>query len=731
LSLIFLAGFLITTPSLSPAADSTPPNAMEVGVAQVDITPDYPVRLHGFGGRRAESEGVTQRIWAKALAIGDPQLGPAVLITADNLGVSDEITRTIAERLAGKVGLKRERLSITASHSHTAPMLKGVAPTIFGTEIPSEHQAHIDRYTREFTDKLEQAALAAIRDIRPGRLFWGMGLAKFAINRRTAGGPVDHDLPVLVVRDPGEQVRAIYFSYACHCVTLSHNKISGDWLGYALEQVQAKFPGAVALASVGCGADSNPRSGVTGAKVEIASEQGQQIATEVARLLNGRLTLLTNRPQTRLARIELPFAPARTRAEWEARARSKDAVGHQARVSLARLDQGQSLPTQIDYPVQTWLFGDQLAMVFLPGEVVVDYSLRLKRELARERIWVNAYANDSPCYIPSERVLQEGGYEGGDAMIYYDQPQKLAPGLEQKIVDAVRAQIPKSYVKSAAASPASVAQQGAPRDPVALARYLLDAANSTRAREAALRTNLQFAAELITEMTRALQPGTPTEYERIPWIWRVAIACGQSNQPMQIKRVLAVSLPEEGTPLRDWQAVVVGGGIINGLTQRGQWPAQTIESILANDSVLARRWQRALDLASAMTDDAKVPSGTRYDALRMLGMESWEKRGAQVVRYLAKGTHGELQMGAVSALGDMPSPQAATALIAALEHLKGTNRELALDALLRDEPRIGALLDASKARGYQPENLGTNRVAKLRDHPNPALRARARELFPP
>ena len=147
----------------------------------MDITPDYSVRLNGFGGRRTESEGITQRIWAKALAFGDEHLGPALLITTDNLGVSDEITREIASRLARKAGLKRERLSITASHSHTAPMLKNVAPTIFGTAIPPEHQANIDRYTREFIDKLEQVALAAIADIRPSRLTWGIGTAKFAM----------------------------------------------------------------------------------------------------------------------------------------------------------------------------------------------------------------------------------------------------------------------------------------------------------------------------------------------------------------------------------------------------------------------------------------------------------------------------------------------------------------------------------------------------------------------
>ena len=81
-------------------------------------------------------------------------------------------------------------------------------------------------------------------------------------------------------------------------------------------------------------------------------------------------------------------------------------------------------------------------MVFLPGEVVADYSLRLKREHGSERLWVNAYANDVPCYIPSKRVWLEGGYEGGYAMIYYDRPTRLAEGTEERIVSAVRELLP-------------------------------------------------------------------------------------------------------------------------------------------------------------------------------------------------------------------------------------------------------------------------------------------------
>jgi hypothetical protein len=110
-------------------------------------------------------------------------------------------------------------------------------------------------------------------------------------------------------------------------------------------------------------------------------------------------------------------------------------------VQLERIRSGKPLPAKVDYSVQTWAFGDSLAMVFLPGEVVVDYSHRLKRELDGLRLWVNAYSNDVPCYIPSERVLKEGGYEGGGAMTYYDLPSPLQTGVEKRIIDAVKEQL--------------------------------------------------------------------------------------------------------------------------------------------------------------------------------------------------------------------------------------------------------------------------------------------------
>jgi putative membrane-bound dehydrogenase-like protein len=441
----FIIGASLLATSLSSRSEAAEgaPAEYRAGVAQIDITPKHPIRLNGFGFRRTESEGVTQRIRAKALALDDGSKDPALLITVDLLGIPIDIRDELAQRFEKKAGLKNDHLAITATHTHTAPMLKGANPTLFGVPIPKEHLEHIDSYTAEFLDKLEQVGLEALNDMKPAKLSWGIGKVGFAINRRTRGGPTDHDLPVLFVRDLRGKLRAVYTSYACHCVTLSNNKISGDWAGFAQEAIQDAFPGAVALMSVGCGADQNPSSGVTGDKVEVATLQGKEVADEVKRLAAGYLRPITGKITAAVETIELPLAPLPTREQWEEKAKRKDAVGHHARVQLEKLDGGEKLRTKIEYPIQSWRFGDSLAMVFLPGEVVVDYSLRLKRELDGLRLWMNAYANDAPCYIPSERVLKEGGYEGGGAMIYYDVPVPFAPGLEEPIVHTIHKQIEK------------------------------------------------------------------------------------------------------------------------------------------------------------------------------------------------------------------------------------------------------------------------------------------------
>lgn len=418
----------------------------QVGVARIDITPGYPVRLNGFGGRRGEADGVSQPLWAKALAVSStPSEPPLVLISMDNLGIPRSMTEEVAKTLSEEFSLPRDRIALTFTHTHCGPKVNGASDTIFSSDIPADQQEHIDRYSRELPELLVRVASEAIANRLPATLEWNVGSVGFARNRRTEGGPVDHDLPMLVVRGDDGQPRAVWVSYACHCVTLSFNQYHGDWAGCAQELIEKSLPGAVAMVSIGCGSDANPSSGVTGDRVLDAAEQGRQIADEVDRLLE-----LPGRPvrgelRARLDSLELPLAPLPSREELSALAAAGGAAGYNAGWQLARLDRGLPLVSAIDYAVQSFTFGDDLHVVFLAGEVCADYSLRLKKELHRDRVWINGYSSDFCAYIPSERLLREGGYGGGGEIPYFALPAVFQPGLEQKIIDAVKGQAPPHF----------------------------------------------------------------------------------------------------------------------------------------------------------------------------------------------------------------------------------------------------------------------------------------------
>lgn len=453
-----LLGIFIVLGLSGTKADEPSPALVPVGTAVVDVTPSYPIRLMGYGSRTTESAGVASPLKVRALAIGDDAKsaeddGPAVLITVDNCHVGAFLTDEVARRLKTGARIRRERLVTCATHTHCAPALASGIDFIFGKPIAADQKGRIDRYTRELTDAMEKVALQALAARAPGRLSWGEGTVAFAANRRVLkkgkwvgfgvnpNGPVDHTLPVLRVTDPAGKVRAVLVNYACHCTTLGgeFNKVCAEWAGYACDEIERQHPGATALVVIGCGADANPEPR---RDLDDAKNHASALARETERLVSSSLTPLPGHIKTRFRQIELPLGPLPDRQALQRRSKLDGAEGFFARTLLERLDRGETLPRTVPYPVQTWCFGDQLAMIFLGGEVVVDYALRLKWETDASRVWITAYSNDVPCYIASRRVLDEGGYEADLSMVFYGRPARFAPETEDLIVRTVHDLLP-------------------------------------------------------------------------------------------------------------------------------------------------------------------------------------------------------------------------------------------------------------------------------------------------
>lgn len=133
--------------------------------------------------------------------------------------------------------------------------------------------------------------------------------------------------------------------------------------------------------------------------------------------------------------LTLTFARIPTAAELR-EAAEKDQPNkemHQAwaaTITAQLRDQGEAI-RHYAYPIQAWTLGN-LSWAALGGEVVVDYALRLRREISGA-LWVFGYSTDVMAYIPSERVLQEGRYEGATSMIPHGRPGPWSPGLEEMI----------------------------------------------------------------------------------------------------------------------------------------------------------------------------------------------------------------------------------------------------------------------------------------------------------
>jgi neutral ceramidase len=433
---------------LSTAAPAAP---WKAGAAKVKITPARPMWLSGYGNRDRPASGTLQDLWAKALVLEDPAGQRAALVTMDLVGIPRELSVAVCAELKMRYGLPREAVLLSVSHTHCGPVVgNNLAAMYF---LDAEQQKLVEDYSAGLRKKLIEVVGRAIGLLEPADLAWGKGLATFAVNRRNnkeadvprlrergeLKGPVDHDVPVLAVRGGDRRLRAVVFGYACHATVLSFYQWCGDYPGFAQAALEKAHPGAVALFWAGCGADQNP---LPRRSVKLAQQYGERLAGAVEDALQAPLPPVRGGLAAAYREIALPFAdlPSRDGLVKDS-ASPQRYVARRAKLLLERIASKGALSGTYPYPVQAWQLGAGPTLVALGGEVVVDYSLRLKKELGADRIWVAGYANDVMAYIPSLRVLKEGGYEGGGAMVYYGLPTVWAPKVEELIVTAVREQV--------------------------------------------------------------------------------------------------------------------------------------------------------------------------------------------------------------------------------------------------------------------------------------------------
>ncbi len=448
-SLFLALGLTVLT--LAPAASHA---GWKAGAAKTAITPATLMWMSGYGSRNKPAEGKQTDLWAKALILEAENGQRMCLVSLDLVGIGRALSQDLKDRIEKQSGLKEHEIVFCCSHTHSGPAVRGNLVPMYQFGTDASQMELINDYYNLLLERIPAVVAEALADLAPSEVAWASGSAEFAVNRRNnkepevpklraegkLAGPVDHSVPVLSVRR-NRQLRAVAFGYACHATVVSFYDWSGDYPGYAMIGLENEYPDAVALFWAGCGADQNP---LPRREVKLAEDYGRQLSTAVSNVLKGEMTPIAGPARASYGEIELGFATTPTRADLETIAAGPDnAEARRAKVLLEQWGLRPDWPVDFKYPypVQTWTLGDGPRWAFLGGEVVVDYSLRLKRELGEGNTWVAGYSNDVMAYIPSERVLKEGGYEGATSMWYYTLPSPWAAGLEDSIVGEVLRQL--------------------------------------------------------------------------------------------------------------------------------------------------------------------------------------------------------------------------------------------------------------------------------------------------
>lgn len=443
-TIVFHAFFLLLIIYCSAPANSQDSNISgewKAAVARAVITPEEPMWMAGYGSRDHASEGTIHDLWVKVLALEDSKGKKALLVTTDLESFAKYLSDRIRNRISAMYGLTRAQIILNSSHTHSGPVLQGMY-NIY-TQDPAEIEK-ITRYSKKLEETITALAGEAIRSLKPALLFSGSGVTRFQVNRRSnpeakisvqteINGPNDYSVPVIKVTNISGDLLAVAFGYACHNTTLSGYEWCGDYAGFAQIELEKLYPGATAMFFQGAGADQNP---LPRRSVYLAQQYGRSLAAATDRVLKEEMKPLSPVITTAYSEINLEFAPPMSREELLKIA--DESKGYQKRWAeeiLHKMETGEKIMTDYPYPIQIWKLGEQ-PLISMGGELVIDYTLKFKEKYG-SGIFVLGYSNDVMAYIPSEKILKEGGYEGASSQIAFGLPAPWKDNIETLIITEV------------------------------------------------------------------------------------------------------------------------------------------------------------------------------------------------------------------------------------------------------------------------------------------------------
>lgn len=439
-------------------------NVMKAGVARTVITNNLPLVMTNGN----LSDGKLNDLYARALVLNDG-VKRLIFVTYD-LNCLDVATPLLRKRVKYELGIEPAQLVLLATHNHSAPIQ--INPNNFD-------------YGRWLTDRIFNLIKEAIDNEQgPVTLKFGFGNG-YSIIDGNAHAPVDYEIQVLKIMLENKTM-AILFNQPTHPTQASETKIESGHPGYAMDEIEKRYPGSLVLYADASGGNQFPAGFVdvhNRVSLEETKKFGHQLALEVIKITENSLEDITGPIQTKLEKVSLPLSPP---ISYEAalvlsKKFPKD-IGfvyypneyretNWVRMLLRYYEKNLPFPRRTDEMIctyDTYLINksDQelldkyassinndypciyeevivsrigkMAFVAMQGEVCAPIGMRIKDAFRRDMpIMVFAYMGEHNLYIPTREIVRNNEYQSQVIQIQYASPVGWAPEVEDEMVNAV------------------------------------------------------------------------------------------------------------------------------------------------------------------------------------------------------------------------------------------------------------------------------------------------------
>ena len=409
-----IVAFLIVLTSVYPGlifgqkAKKTERN-IQLGVSEINITPQSTIRMGGYGARKGPSTGVHDDLFASALFFSGEETR-ILVITVDVVGLNAEFIDGAKKMISSKISIPAENIMISALHNHGGPATQS---------LKDEVSPAVNDYLVFLKEKLILLAVEASKKIAPFRMGIGKGFSNMNINRRAKfadgsiglgrdpNGPADHELGVVKFEDMNNNTVALFINWPCHATAggSENNLITGDWPASVARYIKKQAGKDIVVAiSAGASANINPIYGPGNSFKEIEAV-GFNVATEAWKKLP-----------------EIEMHPVKT---IQAKNTTLKFPGKMRTNNYLPQTSYESGP-EVELRLTTLKIGD-LVLSGVSGELFTEIGMEVKKRSPYANTFIVTHCNGSNGYICTDSAYPVGGYEVGASW--------LMPGVEKPLTE--------------------------------------------------------------------------------------------------------------------------------------------------------------------------------------------------------------------------------------------------------------------------------------------------------